>query len=130
MTFAAVILVAGVLAAAIPRVREPLLGVVLGWMAVGPWSACLYAALVFGPSAALFGMVSPFAIRLSSTDLSKMGNISGRLFALSTFGSIFGTLFTSFYLINWLRVSNILLGAGLVTVAVGLIVGAAGAARR
>ena len=40
---------------------------------------------VFGPSALLFGMVSPFAVRLSSTDLRKMGNISGSLFALSTF---------------------------------------------
>src|SRR5439155_18924851 len=62
--FAVVILAAGLLAAAIPVVHEPLLTFVLGAMVPGPWSACLYAALVFGPSALLFGMVSPFAVRL------------------------------------------------------------------
>jgi spermidine synthase len=121
-TFATVILAAGLLAAAIPRLREPLLALVQASHPDMRWRACLYVALLFGPSALLLGMVSPFAIRLSSTDLQRMGNISGRLYALSTFGSIFGTLFTSFYLINWFPVSGITLGAGIATGVLGLLV--------
>src|SRR5438128_2426130 len=39
MAFAVVILAAGLLAVAIPKVREPVLDLVLGLMSPGPWSA-------------------------------------------------------------------------------------------
>ena len=39
----------------------------------------------------LLGMVSPFAIRLAVTDVSHSGQVAGRLYALSTVGSLLGT---------------------------------------
>jgi spermidine synthase len=129
-TFAIVIVGAGVLAAAIQALREPFLTVARGGIQDIRWSASLYVALLFGPSTLLFGMISPYAIRLSSTDLRQMGNISGRLFALSTFGSIFGTLFTSFYLIGWFPISRIIVGAGLITLALGVLLLATSAVGR
>lgn len=39
----------------------------------------------------LLGCVSPFAIRLAVTDVSQAGRISGRIYAISTWGSLLGT---------------------------------------
>jgi spermidine synthase len=39
----------------------------------------------------LLGCVSPFAIRLAVTDVREAGRISGRIYAISTWGSLLGT---------------------------------------
>lgn len=39
----------------------------------------------------LLGCISPFAIRLAVTDLSEAGRVSGRIYAISTWGSLLGT---------------------------------------
>jgi spermidine synthase len=128
--FAALILAAGVFAALIPTLKEPLLLWSQDRVADRRWGACLYAFLLFGPSTILLGMVSPFAIRLSGRHIGEMGNVSGRLYALSTFGSIFGTLFTSFYWIAWWPVSQITLTSGLILCVLGLGLSAVAAVRR
>src|SRR5262245_50143125 len=63
---------------------------------LGPLIATI---LLFGGPSVLLGMVSPFAVRLAARTIESMGNVSGRLYALSTFGSIVGTLLTAFWLI-------------------------------
>lgn len=47
----------------------------------------------------LLGCVSPFAIRLSTRDVSSSGSTAGNLYALSTFGSIVGVFGTVFVLL-------------------------------
>jgi spermidine synthase len=39
----------------------------------------------------LLGIVSPFAIRLAVTDVAEAGRVSGRIYAISTWGSLLGT---------------------------------------
>ncbi|MEM7112167.1 MAG: fused MFS/spermidine synthase [Chloroflexota bacterium] len=39
----------------------------------------------------LLGCISPFAIRLAVTDVAEAGRISGRVYAISTWGSLLGT---------------------------------------
>ena len=39
----------------------------------------------------LLGTVSPFAIRLAVTDVAEAGRVSGRIYAISTWGSLLGT---------------------------------------
>jgi len=68
---------------------------------LGPLFASL--ALFFIPTTAL-GIVSPYAVRLLADDPARLGRHVGALYALSTIGSIVGTLGTTFYLILWLRV--------------------------
>lgn len=64
----------------------------------GPFLASLCLFLV--PSVFL-GAVSPYAFVLAVRDLRTAGRSVGALYAISTVGSIVGTLGTSFYLILW-----------------------------
>jgi MFS family permease len=47
----------------------------------------------------LLGIFSPFAIKLVLAHNANAGGVSGRVYGISTMGNIFGTLFTSFFLI-------------------------------
>ena len=55
-------------------------------------------ALLFVPLT-LLGVYSPFAIRLTLRDTARSGSVAGRIYGVSTFGSVFGTLITTFTLI-------------------------------
>ncbi len=55
-------------------------------------------AILFAPLMVL-GFYSPFAIRLILMDTKIAGRVSGRIYGISTLGSIFGTLFTTFYMV-------------------------------
>ncbi len=50
----------------------------------------------------LFGMLSPFAIKLQTTQIAKTGNVAGSTYFWSTLGSITGSLVSTFYLIPYL----------------------------
>ena len=68
------------------------------------------------------GTVSPYVIRLAATQLSTVGSTAGTLYAVSTCGSIFGTLLTAFYLIPLMGVSNIIHFLGMILVCLSLVV--------
>jgi spermidine synthase len=61
----------------------------------------------------LLGIVSPYAVKLATKTLSKLGNISGNLYSAATIGSIVGTFLTVFVLIPTFEIRNILFGLGL-----------------
>ena len=71
------------------------------------------------------GAVSPYAVRLAAREVERIGFTAGTLYAISTAGSIVGTLVTAFYLIAWLGVRQILhvLGMVLVVMGVALVLG-------
>ncbi len=125
-----IVATAAVLVMMLPLVASPvchaLSGLGLRW---GPLTAS--AILFFAPSA-LLGMVSPFSVKLATRDITKVGRVAGRLYALSTVGSIFGTLFTAFFLIPTLGVNNIVKltgGALLVTAILAILADRQRAAR-
>jgi spermidine synthase len=51
--------------------------------------------LLFAPPIALMGMAAPFAIRLALADVEHAGAVAGRLYALSTIGSLLGTFLSA-----------------------------------
>jgi len=78
-------------------------------------------ALLFGPAATLLGMIAPFAARIRLTDTATAGRTVGRLYALSTVGSIVGSFAGGFFLIAWFGSASILfLMAGLLALASAL----------
>ncbi len=84
----------------------------------GPLSAS--AVLVLPPSV-LLGMVSPYAIRLSTHTVESVGMKSGVLYAISTIGSFLGSLVTAFYFIGQMGIKKILYFHGALLIAVALV---------
>jgi hypothetical protein len=65
-------------------------------------------------------MISPYAVRLLIADRVSAGDRAGRLYFVSTFGSAVGTLLTSFYLVLYLEVNQILLLLLAISIAVSV----------
>jgi len=62
-------------------------------------SVVLAATLLFGPPSVLLGMITPYAVRMKLEDLDRSGATVGRMYALSTIGSILGTFLAGFILL-------------------------------
>ncbi len=73
------------------------------------WSSLAAAALFFLPPSVAMGMVSPFAVRIAIRRMESAGSVAGAYSALSTGGSILGTLLTAFVLIPSFGVRSLLL---------------------
>jgi spermidine synthase len=89
----------------------------------------LTAALFFLPGLVL-GTVAPLTVRLALTDLRGSGQTVGALYAWSTLGSLVGAFVTGFWLISAVGTRPIVLGVGLVLLALALLVGQAWRLRR
>jgi predicted membrane-bound spermidine synthase len=68
------------------------------------------AALIFFVPSCILGMVSPVAVKMALRDLAQTGHVVGRIYAVSTVGSILGTFATGFFLIARFGTRAILLG--------------------
>lgn len=68
----------------------------------------------------LMGMVSPWAVRLAVSKVESSGQAAGRLYALSTFGSIIGSFAPAIVLIPVLGVRNTFLAIGTLLLAMSL----------
>lgn len=105
------------------------------WTVVTPWLGTLVlpnlaqaaeirivvlasSVLLFFPNLFVLGMACPFAIRLFSSDREASGRTSGRVFAVSTLGSLLAALLTGFFLVPNFGVLSILTFCG--TVLIGL----------
>ncbi len=89
---------------------------------MGEQSGPLVASLILflAPSIGM-GMVSPFAIRLATSSLATVGQVSGALYALSNTGSILGTMLTTFVLIPFIGLAAILKGLGVVLLVIAIL---------
>jgi predicted membrane-bound spermidine synthase len=80
--------------------------------------------LLFSLPTVLLGMVSPFAIRLTVTDIGHSGQVAGRLYAVSTVGSLLGTFVPVLILIPTLGTRltfAVLAGLLAITAVIGLL---------
>jgi predicted membrane-bound spermidine synthase len=87
-----------------------------------PRIVLLTTALFLLPSI-LLGMVTPVVIKLNLTNLTKTGNVVGRIYAVSTAGSILGTFLTGFVLIQTLGTRTIILGVSVALVVMAVAFG-------
>src|SRR3954447_16785946 len=99
----ALVLVAAVGLAAVPFVARPFLDAAVGALSSVSAGAVLGSplgvlVLVAGP-VLLLGAVAPYAIRLSLEEIASSGSIAGRLYAISTAGSLVGTFVSALVLI-------------------------------
>ncbi len=76
--------------------------------------------VLFTVPVTLFGMISPFAIRLSINDADKAGNVSGTIYGISTIGSFIGTFLPTLLLIPTIGTTRTFLVFSLVLLFVAL----------
>ena len=74
-----------------------------------PIIAIICSTITFGIPSLLLATASPFAVKLKEKDEAHIGQVSGKMSAISTIGSIFGTFLAGFVLIPKLGVKNIIL---------------------
>jgi predicted membrane-bound spermidine synthase len=93
-----------------PVIARVVLPVVSGLDISLPVAASVAVGLLFSVPMVLLGCISPFAIKLSLTDVDIAGRLSGRLFAVSTLGGVVGSLGPVLYVLPSLgtRVSFLL----------------------
>jgi hypothetical protein len=84
---------------------------------LSPLMASLF--LFFIPSVFL-GAVSPYTAKLMISSLHTSGATIGTLYALSTLGSIVGTLLTSFYLITVAGVKFLIMAEGIILIVIAI----------
>jgi predicted membrane-bound spermidine synthase len=77
--------------------------------------------LFFIPSI-FMGAVIPYAVKLQVKNLDMLGTQVGNLYAISSIGSIAGTILTSFYLIAWFGIRRIVLSEGVLLILMGTII--------
>ena len=80
------------------------------------YGSLLAATLLFFIPTAILGMIAPYSVRLLVEESHHSGRIAGGLYFVSTLGSALGTLFTSFYLVLWLEINQILIGMALILI--------------
>ncbi len=102
-TFYHIILWSAFLNAVIPLVARPIIrtasGAVAGaeaGLAIGSFISIL---ILFSAPITLLGCLSPFAIRLAMNNMADTGKTSGRIYAISTLGSLIGTFLPTLLLI-------------------------------
>ena len=98
-----IVQVAAVATALVPLLGRPFLGGAvdaLDEIAAGAFLGSLLAVTVLlAVPILLMGTVAPFAIRLSVSTVEESGQIAGRLYAISTFGSLAGVFLSALLLI-------------------------------
>ncbi len=115
-----IIAAAGLLTLIIPWLTEPVL------LATDPFGlrlgSFISTLILFSPSLMMLGMVGPFAVKLSTSALANVGASTGSIYAVSTVGSVIGTLFLGFYLFPLVGSREIFIGLGIALLVLAVIV--------
>ena len=119
-----IVLLAGLLLGAIPFVADPFLDIAvqaLDSISAGAFVGSLIAVLVLvAVPVFVSGAVAPYALRLAVQRVEQAGTVAGRLYAISTVGSLLGTMSSALLFIPLLgtRRTFLLFGLALVVIAV------------
>ncbi|MBA3748690.1 MAG: fused MFS/spermidine synthase, partial [Solirubrobacterales bacterium] len=120
-----IVLLSGLLLAAVPFAADPLLGFAvdaLDSISAGAFVGSLLGVTVLVAIPILVsGAVAPYALRLAVADVEHAGTVSGRLYAISTVGSLLGTFSSALLFIPLIGTRRTFLVFGLVLVVIAAI---------
>jgi spermidine synthase len=68
------------------------------------------------------GIISPYAVKLATTTLKRLGNTAGNLYSAATIGNIIGTFATVFILIPAFEIRYIIFGLGLTLIILASVI--------
>jgi spermidine synthase len=111
----ALVAAAAVMVAATPFLARPFLDLTvrgLDEVSTGAAIGSFFGVLIlFAPPVTLLGMVAPFAIRLGLERIESAGAVAGRLYAVSTIGSLLGTFLSALVAIPLIGTQRTLLAS-------------------
>jgi len=111
----ALVAAAAVMVAATPFLARPFLDLTvegLDEVSTGAAIGSFFGVLIlFAPPVTLLGMVAPFAIRLGLDRVESAGAVAGRLYAVSTIGSLLGTFLSALVAIPLIGTQRTLLAS-------------------
>jgi len=84
------------------------------------YGSLVVSMLLFFLPTAVMGMIAPYSVRLLVSSTHGSGHVAGKLYFVSTLGSALGTLATSFYLVLWFEVNQILFTMVATLIAAGI----------
>jgi spermidine synthase len=121
----ATVLAASVLMALVPFVADPFLSLSVEAFddySVGAFAGSLFGVLVLvAVPVLMLGSVSPWAIRLKMHAVEDSGEMAGRMYAISTVGSLLGTFAASLLLIPLVGTQRTFLTFALITAVVAAV---------
>jgi spermidine synthase len=121
----ATVLAASVLMALVPFVADPFLSLSVDAFdsySVGAFAGSLFGVLVLvAVPVLMLGSVSPWALRLKMHAVEDSGQVAGRMYAISTVGSLLGTFLASLLLIPLVGTQRTFLTFALITAAVAAL---------
>src|SRR5215212_2587019 len=119
------VLVAGVLLALVPLVSHPFLSLsveAFDRVSIGAFAGSLFGVLTLvAVPVLLLGAVSPWAVRLKVERVENSGEVAGRLYAISTFGSLVGTFASALVLIPFAGTQRTFLAFGVALALVAVL---------
>jgi spermidine synthase len=83
----------------------------------------IVTAITFLIPSCILGMISPVVVKLVIRNLERVGNIVGKIYAISTLGSIAGTFAAGFFLISWMGTRHIILVMGCILILTAVVWG-------
>ncbi|HET7508434.1 MAG TPA: fused MFS/spermidine synthase [Solirubrobacterales bacterium] len=99
----ALVLAAAILIAAVPFAARPFLGFsvdAFDTVSIGGFAGSLFGVLILvAVPVTLLGAAAPWAVRLAVGEVASSGEVVGRLYAISTAGSLLGTMVSALLLI-------------------------------
>ncbi|MGC2166195.1 MAG: fused MFS/spermidine synthase [Gallionella sp.] len=114
-----IILLSGLLELLVPTLKGPIVQMCLP---LGlRWGSLTSAFLLFGPGLFLLGCVSPYVVKIAAREMQNIGRTVGSFYAISTVGSVIGTLLTGFVLIAYLGVNQIFIFTGTALILLSVI---------
>ncbi|MET1257150.1 fused MFS/spermidine synthase [Aliikangiella maris] len=81
---------------------------VFEWIEDPRYGSLLASTAVFLVPSIVMGMIAPYSVRIMTVSANSSGQTAGFLYFVSTLGSAIGTILTSFYLVLWLEINQIL----------------------
>lgn len=114
-----ILFVTGILIGIIPMISQP---VQLATNVFGlRWGALSSAFILFTPCLIMLGMVGPYVIKTVTSGLERVGRTAGTVYAISTLGSVAGTLVLGFYLLPILGTQTIIISLSLLMFSMALV---------
>ena len=118
---ATVIFGAGGLISLTTLIKDPFLEFITGSGLGIELLAAISSLFLFAPAAFFLGFVSPYAARLSISNVENSGRTVGNIYTVSTIGSIVGTFLAGFVLLPFLGTNRTLYLVSILTFAASLL---------